>query len=213
MSESKIYYLKSPILDNEANRILRREVSELLGLCRGIIADGVVSPEEVQFLTNWLATHPMACCSFPGSAIVARLQRIYEDGVVTEEERTDLLHLLQDATGQKDIQTVTAPTSLPLDDPPPTVIFGGSTFCFTGKFASGTRSWCQSETTSKGGICLPGINRQLRYLVIGSVGNERWAHSSFGNKIEKAISLKEGGANLSIIEEEHWLKAIQGSAS
>jgi hypothetical protein len=31
----------------------------MLGMCRGITGDGVVAPEEVQLLTNWLAAHPV----------------------------------------------------------------------------------------------------------------------------------------------------------
>ena len=119
-----------------------------------------------------------------------RLQRIYADGVVTDEERSDLLALLQDATGQKTVEAVTAPTSLPLDNPAPPIGFRGESFCFTGKFASGLRSWCESETAARGGLCLPGVSSKLRFLVIGSVGNENWAHSSFGTKIEKAVALK-----------------------
>lgn len=210
MSESKDYFLNRKSINEEPNRISRREISEMLGLCRGIIADGVVSTSEVHFLKNWLNAHPLACSNFPGSVIAVRLQRIFSDGDVSDEERSDLLALLQDATGQKNIESVTAPTSLPLDIPAPPIFYDGNFFCFTGKFASGTRTWCQAETAARGGKCLAGVTGQLRYLVIGSVGNERWAHSSFGTKIEKAVSFKNVGAALSIIEEEHWHKSLAG---
>jgi hypothetical protein len=213
MSESKIYLLQTNSAKGEPNRIRRREISEMLGLCRGIIADGIVSPEEVEFLRIWIASHPQAAGSFPGSAIAARLHRIYADGVVTVEERNDLLALLQNATGQKTIEAVTAPTTLPLDNPPPQVVFGRLTFCFTGKFASGLRSWCENETVARDGVCLPSVSSKLRFLVIGSVGNESWAHSSFGTKIEKAVSLKRSGVALSIIAEEHWQKSLQAASA
>ncbi len=47
----RTYFLKPTSIDDEPNRILRREISEMLGLCRGVIADGVVTKEEVQFLS------------------------------------------------------------------------------------------------------------------------------------------------------------------
>lgn len=208
MNAPKDYYLKQSVQSADGDRIIRREISEMLGICRGIIADGVVAVEEVKLLEKWLQAHPLAASAFPGSAIAARLFRVYRDGVVTDEERSDLLALLQDATGQKDLESVTAPTSLPLDVPPPEIIFQGMTFCFTGKFASGSRDWCKSETHARGGVCLDGVNKNLRFLVIGTVGSDRWAHSSFGNKIEKAVSLKNGGLPLAIISEEHWQKKL-----
>ena len=208
MSEPKPYFLKSPPAESDPNRIRRREISEMLGLCRGIIADGVVATEEVQFLKNWITAHPLAASAFPGSAIAARLLRIYADGVITDEERADLLALLQDATGQSSIQAVTAPTTLPLDAPAPSVVFAARSFCFTGKFVSGTRSWCEKETEVRGGSCLSGVTSGLGFLVIGSVGNERWAHSSFGTKIEKAVGLRNNGHSLAIITEDHWHLAL-----
>jgi len=208
MSEPKTYVLKGAPAAQTANLVARREISEMLGVCRGVIADGVVTPEEVQFLDTWLTAHPLAASGFPGSAIAVRLRRIYADRTVTDEERADLLALLQDATGQVSNQAVTAPTRLPLDEPAPPVTFEGFTFCFTGKFASGTRSWCEGETTARGGVCNSGVDGGLRYLVIGSVGNEQWAHSSFGRKIEKAIALKSSGAPLAVISEQHWCEAL-----
>lgn len=208
MSEPKPYFLKGAAAAQNSHRVLCREISEMLGVCRGVIADGVVTPEEVQFLDTWLAAHPLAATSFPGSAVAARLRRVYQDGIVTDEERAELLALLQDATGQISPQAVTAPTKLPLDEPAPPLVFQGSTFCFTGKFASGTRSWCENETVARGGLCKSAVDRTLCFLVIGSVGNEQWAHSSFGRKIEKAVDLKSGGAPVAVISEQHWCEAL-----
>lgn len=213
MSEPKPYLLKAASARESANRVLCREISEMLGMCRGVIADGIVTAEEVQFLDTWLAAHPLAATSFPGSAVAARLRRVYADGTVSDEERADLLALLQDATGQVSPQAITAPTRLPLDEPLPPVVFEGSTFCFTGKFASGTRSWCEAETTARGGVCQSAVERTLRFLVIGSVGNDQWAHSSFGRKIEKAAALKSSGVALSIIPEQHWCAALRGGVA
>lgn len=208
MSEPKTYILKtSPPLQG-ANQMLDREISEMLGICRGVISDGIVNSDEVQFLDTWLTAHPLAAASFPGSAVAARLRRIYADGVVTDDERGDLLALLQDATGQESPKAVLTPTKLPLDEPAPPIVFAGSCFCFTGKFVSGTRSWCEGETTARGGECVSTVTGGLAFLVIGSVGNEQWAHSSFGRKIEKAIALKRGGASPAIVNEEHWIKAL-----
>jgi len=209
MSEPRTYVLKGAPAVRSLTLMARREISEMLGVCRGVIADGVVTPGEVQFLDTWLTAHPLAASGFPGSAVAVRLRRIYADGTVTDEERADLLALLEDATGQVSTQAATAPTRLPLDEPAPPVAFEGFTFCFTGKFASGTRSWCEGETTARGGVCKSAVDGGLHYLVIGSVGNDQWAHSSFGRKIEKAVALKSCGGALAVISEQHWCEALR----
>jgi len=112
MNQFKTYILDPPLQGTEQNRIRRREISEMLGICRGIIVDGLVSAAEVEFLKNWLCTHPQAAGAFPGSVIAARLNRIYADGVVSDEERADLFSLLQDVTGQETTADTTVPTTL-----------------------------------------------------------------------------------------------------
>src|SRR5690606_39920010 len=52
------------------------------------------------------------------------------------------------------------------------------------------------------------ISKKIHYLVVGSIGNDQWLHSTYGTKIKKAVELREAGAPLSIVSEEHWQKAV-----
>lgn len=76
-----------------------RAVDQLIGICSGIVADGEINPAEVAFLRVWLSEHQEACRVFPGDLISRRLEMILADGVVTPEERQDLLELLQQIAG------------------------------------------------------------------------------------------------------------------
>jgi hypothetical protein len=49
------------------------------------------------------------------------------------------------------------------------------------------------------------VVQALDYLVIGDIGNENWAHSTHGRKIEKAIAYNFSGCRIAIVSEEHWL--------
>jgi hypothetical protein len=40
--------------------------------------------------------------------------------------------------------------------------------------------------------------------MVGSVGNEQWRHSTYGTKIMKAVELREAGASIAIVGEDHW---------
>jgi putative phage-type endonuclease len=73
-------------------------MAELQEVCRGIIADGVVTTEEVVCLSKWLEDAGVMV-EWPGTEIAATVERIIADGVVTDDERKELLSLLQRVDG------------------------------------------------------------------------------------------------------------------
>ncbi|MGX9366511.1 BRCT domain-containing protein [Desulfoplanes sp. PS50] len=191
------------------DRVADRVMDELLGICRGVLADGDVNQDEAKFLLEWLGKNRMASDNVLMPALYSRLKDIFQDGVMDDDERQDLLSFLKHATGNNTVlENMTAmPSSLPLDDPQPDVVFTGHVFCFTGNFALGPRKACGQEVVSRSGIFKNTISKQLDYLVIGSIGSSSWIHSTHGRKIEKAIAYrKETG--LAIISEDHWACAI-----
>lgn len=52
---------------------------------------------------------------------------------------------------------------------------------------------------------------KTRYLIIGDIGSNAWAHSTFGRKIKKAVEVRERGDEISIISEDHFFDCILGS--
>jgi NAD-dependent DNA ligase len=166
-------------------------------------------------LEDWLETHREALDEWPGSVIGQRVRDVMADGIITEEERADLQTILEKAVGKKpeaDMAQKLA-TRLPLDEPPPEVTFEGRTFCFTGQFVFGTRDKCEHSVQERGGTCLDRPTSTTDFVVIGTVATERWAHESFGRKIEGAISLRRNGHNLKIIAEEHWVTFLDRFAA
>lgn len=71
-----------------------KSIDELIGLCRGIMADGRITNKEVFALGKWLedAGH---LTEWPACEIADCVEKILEDGVVTKEERAELKGLLQ----------------------------------------------------------------------------------------------------------------------
>jgi len=69
-------------------------VQELVGVCRGIIADGKVTTAEVTFLSKWLQDMGVVT-EWPATVIAQTVERITADGRVTKEEKAELLNLLQ----------------------------------------------------------------------------------------------------------------------
>jgi hypothetical protein len=73
---------------------LSKTMSGLLDVCRGIMADGVVTNQEVIFLSSWLQDAGFIT-EWPASEIAHSVERILEDGIVTEQEKTELAALLR----------------------------------------------------------------------------------------------------------------------
>jgi len=188
-----------------------REISELIGLLRGVLLDGCVSEHEVTALDRWFTANHEVCSIWPANVLSRRIRRVLADGVVDGEEKADLLELFQRATGELPDaqQSMNRATRLPLDDPPPVIVFPGNQFVFTGKSLFGTRAQCEHAVRERGGLFANRITRDLRYLVIGELGSRDWIQSTHGRKIEDAVALREAGYNLSIVGEETWVSALQ----
>ncbi len=205
---------KSPTLNKDGQPINRRlnakstadrNADELIGLCRGIIADRTVCQPEAEYLIHWLQRNPDTIDVWPGKIIADRVHQVLEDGHLDTEEATDLLDLLRDITGESYQNLI--PTNMStscFDDPQPYITFEGKTFCLTGKFALGPRKACELEIIDLGGNLAKDITMTTDYLVIGSIGSTDWIHTSYGRKIEKAKELQANGLNISIISEDHW---------
>jgi hypothetical protein len=113
-----------------------KATNEITGLIRGLLADGMVTEGEAKYLREWIAARPDIMSDPLVNSLALRIERIFADGIVTAEELEELRVALTEyaPTAQ------TAPTTLPLDNPPPTVIIANRAFCFTGVFLSGTRN-------------------------------------------------------------------------
>lgn len=190
---------------NRARRA-ERDLSELLGLAKGLLADGVVTEPEADLVRQWVAGHPDAVEQWPVNVLNTRLARMYDDGRVDETERQDLAELLTALVGGQAgiIVGEDAATDLPVDQPAPRFVWTGSVFVFTGKFAFGPRAECERQVIRLGGLCEPNITRRTNYLVVGTFGSRDWVHTSFGRKIEMAVQYREAGQRLAIVNEDHW---------
>jgi NAD-dependent DNA ligase len=194
---------------NRARRA-ERDLCELLGLARGLLADGIVTASEASLLHDWVGRHHDALDHWVVRTVHDRLAAHFEDGTIDEAERADLKNLLEMlVSGELSaVCNTDVATSLPLDQPPPTIEWVDQTFVFTGKFAFGTRRDCERVVVERGGVCESNITKWTSFLVIGTFGSRDWVHTPFGRKIEKAVSYRDGGLPLRIVAEDHWANAF-----
>lgn len=198
---------------NEA-RMDRRSADALAGLAAGIAADGVVSLEEARFLQDWLKAN-MAHLDDPVVNILfQRLELMLKDNLLDPEEAADLLSMLRQFGGlemaKAKSSSYAAPNDLPFNQPVPELEWNGRLFVFTGTMAYGPRKDCQALVEEKGGLIGGSVSKKTHYLIVGSIGNEQWRHSSYGLKIMKAVELRDSGCPIAILGEDHWQRALFG---
>lgn len=189
-----------------APRVAERSIDELIGICKGLISDQVLSEEEVGFLTSWLNANQRAIHVWPANALGARINQILEDKIIYPEERQDLFDLMAEIVGQAKNggPPTNNSTALPLTKPAPPIFFDKQRFCLTGRFVMGPRANMEYEIRERGGIPEPNVTEETNYLVVGTIGSTDWLHSTHGRKIEKAVRLAERGLPIAVVSEEHW---------
>ncbi|MCK4843167.1 MAG: BRCT domain-containing protein [Methylococcales bacterium] len=185
-----------------------RQIDTLIGISKGLIADGKVDQAESEFLLSWLIQSRQNTDNPVIINLLDKVNIMLEDGVLDEEESQELFNLLHSLTGDPSaIGELAKTTSLPINNPLPKISFEGMSFLFTGTCAFGNRKQCQTATESIGGINAKSVTKKLNYLVLGTYVTDSWAHESYGRKIEKAMQYRDDGVPLIIITEEHWANA------
>ncbi len=187
-----------------------RDIDELVGLCKGMVADGVVNVEEARFLQAWLTSHRDAQDTWPASVLFPRIAAMLADGSLEDNEERELLGLLIEISGGNPVALGEASlsASLPITKPEPSVAFVGRRFCFTGRFFLGPRKACEKLVVERGGIVEATVSSSLDYLVVGMIASKDWAHSTFGRKIERAVTFQSEGRTIAIVAEPHFTASL-----
>src|SRR5690606_35455777 len=104
-----------------------RQIDTLIGLSKGLLADGQLVPAEVEFLHTWLiqarkaTNHPIILNLFD------KVSSILSDGVVDREECGELFVILAHFTGYASaVGELAKASALPFNVSAPSVEFSGS---------------------------------------------------------------------------------------
>ena len=205
-----------PYLIFNRTNVANKQVDTLIGLCKGIAADDVVTQGEAEFLQGWLAANEITIQSNPVTAtLLDRVNDMLSDGVLDRDEAQDLLATLHLFAGETpEMGEFIKTTNLPVNRPEPQIEFAERRFCFTGTFAYGSRNQCANLIEALGGIHARTVTMKLDYLVLGVYVTPSWAHEAFGRKIETAMRYRdERDRNIAIVSERHWTAQAQATGA
>jgi NAD-dependent DNA ligase len=190
------------------DRIASRQIDELIGIVRGVAADGDLNQAEVEFLQKWLAANTVIGEQPIIRTLFERINEVLEDGLLDNAEKQNLLETLNSFSSRDfELGEVLKASTLPLSEPPPFLSFIGKRYCFTGTFIYGQRKDCEQAVIERGGICGT-LTKKTEVLVIGAYATESWKHSAFGNKIMQACAWRDEGVQIQIVSEQHWTQYL-----
>lgn len=204
---------KAPSATMTLRRRQDRAVDELVGLCRGVMADGHVNQQEAEFLLGWLQRNSDFVREWPFRPLYDRIGQLLDDGVMDADESADLHDTLMRFVGGEAFdpldEVAARATALPVNDPEPLVVHRDADFVVTGTFSFGSRTVVTQTITRLGGRVASMCSGKTRYLVIGELGSRDWINSNAGRKIQQAVRLRdEQGCNLAIVSEAHWARHL-----
>ncbi len=186
--------------------IVARAASELQGMAAAVIYDGVVDNDEIIMLYKWLTQYEEECHEWPMRDLKRLIEDICEDGIVTSEERRQLFTFLK--------TFATGPNENPLVDgiyDDVDVVIPDNVFLFTGKMRFGPRKKAELAVLERGGqlAASKSVTREVNYLVCGDLGNVNFRQSRYGNKIARALELREDKSSvIYIVREPAFVEAL-----
>ena len=190
--------------------LVDRQIDTLIGISKGLMADGVVTQDEAEFLQGWLRINQAVIVGNPMLApIHDRVEEMMADGVLDAEESQELLNILEAFSGEPSNEgELLRSTGIAFNDPMPAIRFRNRSFAFTGKFAYGTRRNCTQAIIDRNGTFSRSVNKRLDYLVVGHYVTPAWKHERYGTKIIQAMDYRERFEQPHIVPETHWAEAL-----
>ena len=122
----------------------------------------MIEENEARGIYSWLKSNALCLNTWPANVLFRRLQEMFADNRIDEEESGELLGLLMQIAAPDGRAGSVAPTTLPLTSPAPEIVFQGKSFCFTGVFEFGSRAECHHAVITKGGEPAKGDHEEAR---------------------------------------------------
>lgn len=190
------------------------DLQRLHGIVGGIIADGIVTEDELRGLSSWLNDHDHLRTCWPYDEICSLITTVMADKKIDEHEQKMLRDFFSEFVQILDERTIVSPSIaegkalVGLCAVCPEIRFDGQKFCFTGTSSRATRAELSALVKRLGGEVVSSLTATVSYLVIGAEGNPCWAYACYGRKVEKAVTLRKTGSRLVIIHENDFHDAV-----
>lgn len=190
------------------------DMQRLQGILAGITADEKIKEEELRNLSNWLYEHENLKTCWPYDEICSLITSVMSDQKIDEEEHTFLMaffgdfmkastdFLIKSEMNENQFRQGICAVC-------PEIKFENQCFCFTGKSSKASRKEMAKIVKELKGLVASDMKKEVDYLIIGSEGNNCWAFSCYGRKVEEAVALRRKGVLIQLIHENDFWDAVE----
>lgn len=194
------------------------DLQKLTGYIHGILADNSLSVQEILALRDWLNENESLIGRFPYDEIYSLVIMILKDGHVDTEEKDYLKAFLsqfvdtQKSLNLNEIELSKLKKELSVSGicaMAPEIYFENKKFCFTGESSRTTRTELSKLVFELNGVFSSNVTRDTSYLIVGNSGNDCWAFSCYGRKVEQAVKLRKEGIPVTIVNENDFWDAVE----
>jgi len=177
-----------------ADRIGSRQIDELIGIARGLVADNQISQGEVEFLQKWLAANLHISDQPVIRMLYKRIAEMLADGLFDDDEKSELIDTLNQFSAHdiEGLGELLKSTTLPFDDPQPFLMFVGQRYCFTGTFNFGCRKECEGAVVKLGAEA-GSLTKKTNVLVVGIYAPSETRSRRLVNGEMQGIQLRSSG--------------------
>ena len=173
-------------------------MQELKSFAADIISDGIVEIDEINALACWIADHPSLSGNYPFDKISKLCDSIFEDGIVSDDEREQMLALLNHFVNP--IENTCCSCNIDFSD---------KVFVLSGDFVSGSKKEIEAKIVDRGGVCKSEVSKKVNYLIVGGAGNDNWKFGNYGSKVSKALAIQEKGHPIVILKESDLMDCFE----
>lgn len=210
-----LWFCRKFTSDDNYFSAITSDLQRLHGILGGIISDNVIDKNELDGLRSWLDEHQDLRTCWPFDEISRQVALVLEDGRIDDQEHASLLSFFgeffrfsgaaADGDGPDGVPAVIGSVC----SQNPRISFEDRRFCFTGSSSRETRERIQELVSEKGGRIAEKLDDGVDYLVIGANGSPCWTFACYGRKVEEAIGWQKNGADIQIIHEDDFWRAME----
>ncbi|MCA9232145.1 MAG: hypothetical protein KDA57_15965 [Planctomycetales bacterium] len=199
--------------DNQFYDSVTADMQRLHGFLSGIIADSLITEDELSSLAAWIDDHPELRSCWPYDELDSIISMVMEDGKIDPQEHEALMQFFSEFTNSPQRKAVGSldreSTVSGVCAMCPEISFDERYFCFTGSSDRSTRDGISEVVTALGGGFHKNLRNDTHYLVIGAKGNPCWAYACYGRKVEDAVQRRRNGQRILIVHEFDFWDAVE----
>ena len=163
-------------------------LQQLIGILKGVSADGRINRLEAQNLLAWIEEFDQSDSNPDFELVGSELRAALQEEIIDSSRESRLLSLFK-----RIINPVEACST--------DVVFAGKKFVLSGNFTYGLKSDVEAIIKSRGGEIANNVSGKVAYVVVGNEGSSEYAHGNYGTKVKKAMELQDKGKPIRIIAE------------